>query len=99
MVRIPKASHSLPTPPAALSRLIAVFFIGSALSACAPAVYDRVDLRPSKFADLPGWHRVKKLADSCTIVTARRPGAESPDFTTLECVLMSGCARSGGFAG
>ena len=38
-------------------------------------------------ADLPGWHRIKELVESCTIVTARRPGSESPDFTALKSVL------------
>lgn len=38
-------------------------------------------------ADLPGWHRIKELVDACTIITARRPGAETPDFTALETIL------------
>ena len=33
------------------------------------------------------WHRVRELADLCRIVTAVRPGFESPDLSELNKVL------------
>ena len=38
-------------------------------------------------ADLPGWYHIKELMDACTIIIARRPGAETPDFKPLEKIL------------
>ena len=33
--------------------------------------------------ELPTWHRVDELVDLCAIVTATRPGYETPDLTHL----------------
>jgi len=38
-------------------------------------------------ADLPGWYRIKELVECCTLITARRPGSETPDFSSLEAIL------------
>ncbi len=38
-------------------------------------------------ADLHSWHRVAELVDACRIVTAARPGFETPDLSSLERVL------------
>lgn len=38
-------------------------------------------------ADLPGWYRINRLAEECTIVTAARPGWSVDDWHGLEEVL------------
>ena len=37
--------------------------------------------------ELPSWHRIGALVDSCRIVTAARPGGEQIDWSTLQRAL------------
>ncbi len=55
-MRNPKPSYSPPIPCVGLPRLFLFCLVCAANSACAPIVYDRVELRLAAFSDLPGWH-------------------------------------------